>query len=112
MSIVLSILIGVLCIGGALFVLISAWAMLRARDGLSRINVMSGATGMGMPWMVTGVYIHHVWVHGFSVVDLIKLFVAIAGFIILSSVASNSLGRATYRSGAPLDPATDPNDLA
>ncbi|OLT18108.1 cation:proton antiporter [Serinicoccus sp. CNJ-927] len=112
MNVVLLVVVGVLCIGGALFVLTSALAMLRARDGLSRINVLSGATGMGIPWMVTGVYVHHVWTHGFDVVDLIKLLVAIAGFIIMSSVASNALGRAAYRSGAPLDPATEPNDLA
>lgn len=112
MTLLLTLLIGVLCIGGAIFVLLSALAMLRARDGLSRINVLSGATGMGMPWMVTGVYLHHVQVHGFTVVDLVKLIVAVAGFVIMSSVASNALGRAAYRSGAPLDPATEPNDLA
>lgn len=107
----LTVLIGVLCIGGALLVLISALAMLRVRDGLSRVNVLSGATGVGMPAIVTGVYLHHLWVVGFDAVDLIKALVAIAGFIIMSSVASNALGRAAYRSGAPLDPATDPNEL-
>ncbi|WP_298748289.1 monovalent cation/H(+) antiporter subunit G [uncultured Serinicoccus sp.] len=112
MTLLLTILTGVLCIGGAIFVLLSAIAMLRSRDGLSRINVLSSATGMGLPWIATGVYIQHVVVHGFDVITLIKLLVAIAGFIIMSSVASNALGRAAYRSGAPLDPATDPNELA
>ena len=50
--------------------------------------------------------------HGFLWVDLVKLGVAVLGFIIMSSVASNSITRAAYRSGAPLDPATSPNDLA
>lgn len=108
----LTVLVGVLCIGGAIFVLLSAIAMLRTRDGLSRINVLSGATGIGLPAIILGVYLQHVATYGFDVIDLIKLLVAIGGFIIMSSVASNSLGRAAYRSGAPLDPATDPNDLA
>lgn len=112
MSAVLTVVTGVLCIGGAIFVLLSAIAMLRSRDGLSRINVLSGATGMGLPWIATGVYIEHVQTHGFDVVTLLKLLVAIAGFVIMSSVASNALGRAAYRSGAPLDPATEPNELA
>ncbi|GAA4878153.1 cation:proton antiporter [Serinicoccus chungangensis] len=112
MTLLLTLLVGVLCIGGSVFVLLSAIAMLRARDGLSRINVLSGATGMGLPWIATGVYVAHVQLHGFDVITLIKLLVTIAGFIIMSSVASNALGRAAYRSGAPLDPATDPNDLA
>lgn len=112
MNPLLTVLIGILCIGGAIFVLLSAIAMHRTRDGLSRINVLSGATGIGLPAMVLGVYLHHAATYGFDVIDLIKLFVAIGGFIIMSSVASNALGRAAYRSGAPLDPATDPNDLA
>lgn len=112
MNLVLTVVVAVLCIGGSIFVLLSAIAMHRTRDGLSRINVLSGATGIGLPAMVLGVYLQHVTVHGFDVIDLIKLFVAIGGFIIMSSVASNALGRAAYRSGAPLDPATDPNDLA
>lgn len=112
MNPVLVAVIGVLSIGGAIFVLLSAIAMHRTRDGLSRINVLSGATGIGLPAIIAAVYVHHVATHGFDVIDLIKLFVAIGGFIIMSSVASNALGRAAYRSGAPLDPATDPNDLA
>jgi len=30
----------------------------------------------------------------------------------MSSVGSNNLGRAAYRSGAPVDPRTRPNELA
>lgn len=112
MDIVLLALIAVLSIGGAFFVLVSALAMLRVGDGLSRVNVLSPATGIGLPAIVTAAFIHDLQMHGFDVFDLVKTLVAIAGFIILSSVASNTLGRATYRSGCPLDPDTHPNELA
>lgn len=106
------IVVGLLCIGGALFVLASAIGMLRVRDGVSRVNVLSGATGIGMPAIVLGIYVNDLAVHGFVPLSLFKALVAVGGFIVMSSVASNALGRAAYRSGAPLDPATVPNDLA
>ncbi len=112
MDSVLTIIVGILAIGGALCVLVSAVAMLRVGDALSRINVLSPATGLGLPAIVLAAYLNHVNEVGMDWVDLIKVLVAIAGFIIMSSVASNTLGRATYRSGAPIDPDTSPNELA
>jgi multicomponent Na+:H+ antiporter subunit G len=111
-EVVVVVLVAALCIGGALFVLVSGVAMFKARDGLSRINVLSAATGMGMPSIAVGAYVWTVHDHGFVWVDLVKLAVAVLGFIIMSSVASNAITRAAYRSGAPLDPATSPNELA
>ncbi|HKJ12350.1 MAG TPA: monovalent cation/H(+) antiporter subunit G [Ornithinimicrobium sp.] len=112
MDIVLTVVIGILAIGGALCVLVSAMAMLRVEDALSRINVLSPATGLGLPAILLAAYLNHLTEVGHDWIDLIKVLVAIAGFVILSSVASNTLGRATYRSGAPIDPKTSPNELA
>lgn len=109
---VVEIVVGVLCIGGALFVLVSGLAMFKARDGLSRINVLSAATGVGMPSIAVGAYVWTVSAQGFLWVDLVKVAVAVLGFIIMSSIASNAITRAAYRSGAPLDPQTSPNHLA
>lgn len=106
------VLVGVLCITGALFVLLSGLGMFQARDGLSRVNVLSAATGLGMPLLAVGVYLRTLQTEGFLWLDLIKLAVAVLGFVIMSSVASNALTRAAYRSGAPIDPMTSPNDLA
>lgn len=111
-NLLVTLVVGALCIGGAVYVLSSAVAMHRVHDGVSRVNVLSGATGIGMPFLALGVYVHDVAVNGFDVITLIKALVAVAGFIILSSLASNALGRAAYRSGAPLDPDTSPNELA
>lgn len=112
MEIVLTVMIGVLAIGGALCVLASAMAMLRVEDALSRINVLSPATGLGLPAILVAAYLNHLTEVGHDWIDLIKVLVAIAGFVIMSSVASNTLGRATYRSGAPINPQTSPNELA
>lgn len=109
---VVLVVVAALCIGGALFVLVSGVAMFKARDGLSRMNVLSAATGVGMPSIAVGAYVWTVHDKGFDWVDLVQLAVAVLGFIIMSSVASNALTRAAYRSGAPLDPATSPNELA
>lgn len=109
---VVTVLVGVLCLTGAAFVLVSAVAMLKARDGLSRINVLSAATGLGLPLIVVGAFVEDVRSHGFDWLDLVKVVIAVLGFVIMSSVASNNLGRAAYRSGAPVDPATHPNELA
>ena len=61
---------------------------------------------------MAGIYVNSVAVDGFDGLALFKALVAVGGFVVMSSVASNALGRAAYRSGAPLDPATDPNELA
>lgn len=106
------VLVGVLCIVGACFVLVTGIAMFKARDGLGRVNVLSAATGVGLPLLATGIYLRTVQVEGFLWLDLVKLVIAVLGFILMSSVASNALSRAAYRSGAPLDPRTSPNDLA
>lgn len=105
-------IVGLLCLSGAAFVLVSAVAMLKARDGLARVNVLSAATGLGLPLLVLGAFVADVRTNGFDWLDLVKVVIAVLGFIIMSSVASNNLGRAAYRSGAPVDPATRPNELA
>ncbi len=104
--------VGVLAVGGALCVLVSAVSMLRVADAVSRVNVLSPATGLGLPMIVLAAYVNDVWDNGFDVIDLTKALVAILGFVIMSSVASNTLARSAYRSGAPIDPDTRPNELA
>ena len=64
------------------------------------------------PLIVLGAFVEDVRTNGFTWLDLLKVVIAVLGFIIMSSVASNNLGRAAYRSGAPVDPATRPNELA
>lgn len=103
---------GVLVVLGALLVLSSAVAMLRQRDALSRINAFSPATGLGLPLIVVAAFLHRWSVHGFAVVDGLKTVVTVVALLVVSSVATNIIARAAYLSGAPVDPRTDPQDLA
>lgn len=105
-------LVGVLAVAGAALLFVSALAMLRERDALSRINVLSPATGMGLPLIVLAGYVHQLTVSGFTATGLVKLVITLAALLVVSSVASNVLARAAYLSGAPVDPVTDPQDLA
>ncbi|HRO95131.1 monovalent cation/H(+) antiporter subunit G [Citricoccus sp.] len=106
------ILAAVLILGGALLVLLSAVAMVRARDALQMMNVFSPATAMGLPLMVAGVFAHLTGRDGFDWWVLLVSLVTIFALVIVSSLASNTLARAVYQSGAPVDPQTHPQDLA
>lgn len=111
MELLVLLAFGVLGIGGATTILISAVAVLRATDAVSRVNVLSPATGLGMPCLVLAAWLQWSFENGVDWLVSFKALVAIAGFVIVSSVASNTLGRAALRSGAPLDERTDPNHL-
>lgn len=101
-----TVVVGVLVIGGSLFFLVSAVAMLRTRDAISRVNSMSPATGMGLPLILVGALVHDAATYGWSWENLVKVLLAIAAALVVSSVASNILGRAAYRTAPDLDPHT------
>jgi multicomponent Na+:H+ antiporter subunit G len=109
---VLAVIAGVFAIVGALGFLVSAVAVLRVRDAVSRVNSLGPATAVGVPLILTAALIQQSITAGWVWGDLVKVLLAIAGSVIVSSVASNTLGRAAYRSGAALDPKTRPNELA
>ena len=109
MDILFTVLVGVVGIGGCLIVLGSSIAMFRARDALSRINVFSPVTGLGMPMILVAAYVHSLWAEGFSVWRTFATVVAFLALIAVSSVASNVLSRATFVSGSPVSRATVPN---
>lgn len=105
-------LVGVFGISGSLLILFSALAMFRVRDALSRINVFSPATGLGMPLIVAAVYVYDIHTEGFSWGSLLMAVAAVLCLIIVSSVASNTLSRASVLSGQPVYRKTAPNRLA
>lgn len=108
---VATVIAAVLVLGGACWVLVSAVAMHRVSDALSRVNALGPATGVGLPWIVLGAWLHSLTVNPFAWVDVAKVAVTIVALLIVSSVASNTLARASVLSGAQTDPATSPNDL-
>ena len=97
---------------GSLAVLLTAVAMVRVRDAVSRVNVLSPVTAFGLPLIVVGEYVSTTAHHGFTPWGLVRLVITVVALLVVSSLASNALARAAVLSGAPIDPATAPNDLA
>ena len=108
---IIDVVIAVCVLTGALLMVSSALAMFRAKDALSRINVFSPATGLGMPLVVAGCYIYTLQNEGFSVYRLLIAIVAFLSLIIVSSIASNTLSRSTVMAGSPVHRYTRPNRL-
>lgn len=108
---IIDVVIAACVLIGALLLLISGLAMFRAKDALSRINVFSPASGLGMPLVVLGCYLYTLQHEGFSVYRLLIAIVAFLSFIIVSSIASNTLSRSTLLGGSPVHRFTRPNRL-
>lgn len=111
-ALIVDVLATVLLLGGAFWMLTAALSMFRAHDALARINVLSPATGLGLPMIVLGAFLLHTKVEGFEVAVLIKTILTVVALIIVSSIASNVLSRSAYMSGSAVDPRTAPQDLA
>ena len=102
---------GLLMLLGSLFFAVTAIGMLRSRDAISRVNNLSPATGAGLPLIIIGAAVHDLAAGDLTVLDGIKAALAVGAALIVSSVASNMLGRAAYRSQQELDPHTMSNAL-
>ena len=76
------------------------------------MNVFSPATGMGLPLIAVAVFVQLTASRGFSWWTLLITAVTVAALVIVSSLASNTLARAVYQSGAAVDERTQPQDLA
>ena len=102
---------GLLMLLGSLFFAVTAIGMLRSRDAISRVNNLSPATGAGLPLIILGAAVHDLAAGDLSVLDGVKAALAVGASLIVSSVASNMLARAAYRSQRELDPRTLSNAL-
>jgi multicomponent Na+:H+ antiporter subunit G len=109
---VVAVTVGILLVAGALFFLVTAVAMLRSRDAVSRVNSLSPATGMGLPLIIIGAFVHETAEDGWSTFVLVKAVLSVMSSLVVSSVASNVLARATYRSQEAVDPTTRSDALA
>lgn len=106
-----SLVAGLLMLLGSLFFAVTAVGMLRARDAISRVNNLSPATGAGLPLIIIGAAVHDLSAGDLGVLDGVKAALAVGAALVVSSVASNMLARATYRSQQELDPRTRSNAL-
>lgn len=106
-----AVVAGLLTLLGALFFLVTALGMLRSRDAISRVNNLSPATGAGLPLVIIGAAVHDLSAGDLTVLEGVKAALAVGAALVVSSVASNMLGRAAYRSQTELDPRTVGNAL-
>ncbi len=108
---VLSVGGGILFVLGSLFFLVTAVGILRAQDAISRVNNLSPATGVGLPLIIIGAAVGDLSRGELGVLDAVMALLAVGAALVVSSVASNMLGRAAYRSQCELDPRTISNAL-
>lgn len=112
MGSVLMIVGGVLIVSGAFIVLGSAVAMLRARDAYTTVSMLTPAVGVGMPFLIIGSVISDMGSEPLTPTRIVMTLITASALVIVSSIGSNALARAAYLVGAPMDPRTDPQDLA
>src|SRR5699024_8196531 len=93
LDLALTVLIAVLLLGGGFWMLTTALSMFHARDGLSRINVLSPATGLGLPMIVVGALLQHTRVDGFEVDVLLTTALTVVALLVVSWRASDVLAR-------------------
>lgn len=105
------LLIGVLALSGSLCFLVAAVTMSRAGDALTRINILSVATGLGMMLFIFSAYAHELK-SGFALAQLLMALVALFATVVVTTVASMTLARAAYRADGRLDPLTAYDDIA
>lgn len=106
------VLIGVLAIAGALCFFLASLAMLRVRDAIGRINVLSVATGIGVVLFVLAAFVFVTRIDGFSWIVLLQALVSIGATFVVTTVASMVLARAVYRTRSELDRDMVFDDLA
>lgn len=109
-ALVTDLLIGVPALLGALCFLVAAVTMTRSGDALTRINILSVATGLGMMLFIVAAYVNDLTA-GFRWMALLMAVVAWGATIIVTTVASMTLARAAYRADRQLDPRTAYDDL-
>jgi multicomponent Na+:H+ antiporter subunit G len=102
---------GLLMLLGSLFFAVTAIGVFRAGDAISRVNNLSPAMGAGLPLIIIGAAVHDLAAGDLTVLDGVKAVLAVGAALVVSSVASNMLARAAYRSQQELDPRTLGNAL-
>jgi len=106
-----AIVAGLLMLLGSLFFAVTGIGVLRCRDAISRVNNLSPATAAGLPLIIVGAAVHDLAAGDLTLLDGVEATLAVWAALVVSSVASNMLGRAAYRSQRQLDPRTLSNAL-
>lgn len=96
-----------LLVAGTLLIVSAAAGMVRLPDVFQRTNAVSKAATLGVSCVLAGVA---VLIPSYLTITTVVL--AIAAQLFTAPVSGYAVGRAAYRSGAPLHPSTHRDDLA
>ena len=96
-----------LVVAGVVLIVVAALGLFRLPDVYNRTNAVAKAAALGVSVVLVGVA---VLLPGRSTITLLVL--AIAAQLFTAPIAGYAVGRAAYRSGAPLAPTTRYDDLA
>lgn len=111
MSLWLQILIGAIVLSGAILIFDTGIAMNRARDSITRVNMVSPAIYVGFPLVALGLLITDSVMHGFSWVHFLEFMLVALGAPVGSAMGSMHLGRAMMLTQTRVDPRTVREDL-
>lgn len=92
---------------GAFLIASAAVGMIRLKDVFSRTNAVAKAGALGVSVILGGVLVLMP-----SVATAVTVVLAVAAQLFTAPIAGYTVGRAAYRSGAPLAPSTHRDDLA
>jgi multicomponent Na+:H+ antiporter subunit G len=97
----------ILAAAGVVLIAAAAVGILRMPDVYNRINAVAKAAALGVSLVLAGVLVLMP-----TPVTALVVVLAIAAQLFTAPIAGYSVGRAAYRSGAPLTPTTYRDDLA
>ncbi|MBD2844578.1 Na+/H+ antiporter subunit G [Paenibacillus sp. IB182496] len=101
-------IIGLLVLGGALLGALSAFGLLRLPDVYTRSHAATKSTTLGVMSILLGAFLYFVAYDNYVSA---KLLLGIVFVLITAPVAGHLIGRAAYKSGAPLSDRTVQDDL-
>lgn len=90
------LIVSVLVLVAALCVVLTAVALWRAPDALSRINVLGVTVAVACPLMIVAHVVYDSATAGFDWWQVLRALVAIAGLWVIASVGSFVMGRSVY----------------
>ncbi|MDO5077749.1 Na+/H+ antiporter subunit G [Corynebacterium sp.] len=95
MSIV-EIIVAIIAVFSTVLVALTAVAMWRSPDALTRANVMGPTTGVALPFLLLAHLIHDWATVGFDPNNLVRAIIAIVGVLVVASVSSFYMGRCIH----------------
>ena len=93
---VVEIIISLTLLFAASMTLVTAAALWRSPDALSRANLLGPTIGVAIPLILAAHLLHDFTTVGFSAADLLRACVAITTLLVVSNISTYYLGRSIY----------------